>query len=221
MSDKLISLKDFDESEMQLGVFLQRTGQNSFHTGVFCKYDKEVRIVELAFDHLLQDTRGDILNDKERYTIKNDIPLAIQLDLNGAFRYAVKEFKNDIPYGLTYHGTKIIKDNNTVIYEGKDYGLTCSTFIMAVFKGLDQDLININEWDEREEDKDVHKKLVQILKEKGVQNIEKLENDIGCARFRPEEVTAASSFEDIPASTLEIRQRGKELKDEIIQKTSK
>ena len=105
-----------------------------------------------------------------------------------------------IPYAMVYGGMYF--DRQTGVYL-KDYvgeGLTCATFIMAVFESMGLPIIDVNSWKPRWSDRRWQEKTIDLLRNGASErHIELLTESIGAPRFRPEEVTASSTLETQPA----------------------
>lgn len=84
--------------------------------------------------------------------------------------------------------------------------MNCSTFVIAVFEYNRIFLCKKETWPIREGDREVHEYLIDILsKNQYVKDTDiiRLKNDIGCVRFRPEEVLCASSKNPLPCEFAE------------------
>jgi hypothetical protein len=106
-----------------------------------------------------------------------------------------------IAYALRYEGGKFEPESGSFLTE-KDRGLTCATFVLAIFATRGIPLLRTEEWPPRPDDEAWQRAVVEMLREGGAEaeHIAAVEQEIGCARFRPEEVAAAGTSSELPAS---------------------
>lgn len=109
-----------------------------------------------------------------------------------------------IPYGFNYVPDSVLTAEGDV---EKDLpagsGLTCATFILQVLRSQSFDIIDLESWESRDEDKDWQSKILTMLKEKSSaskEHLEALEAHMGtAARFKPEEVAGcANAYDEEP-----------------------
>lgn len=133
-------------------------------------------------------------------------------------RRIIKRNQNSIPYGLLYKGGTFTNEGLLTLSD-EENGLTCATFVLAVFSSCGINLINLSNWPIRDEDRIWHRRIIQTLEETSQRfNITKehmnnVKNEVGCSRYKPEEVGVSSIFRDLPAPFSEIEPAGVELKE--------
>ena len=125
-----------------------------------------------------------------------------------------------LPYGILYEGGRINPDGLVELL-GSTHGLTCATFVLLVFEHAGYPLVQVDTWPAREGDATWHTRIVETLEgtrqsrgEPSEEHIENVRGELGCARFRPGEVTAAcprchdgpSPFQEIEPLGVEVRQ---------------
>ncbi len=97
-------------------------------------------------------------------------------------------------------------------------GLTCATFVLAVFATYGYPLLRVEEWKEREGDREWREKIIGWMKrsmdDSHVAAIQD-ESNTGCARFRPEEVVAAGASHDRPAGFAYAEALGKRIVEKL------
>jgi hypothetical protein len=106
---------------------------------------------------------------------------------------------NSIPYATLFKETTFSIDNQIKLGQN-EFGLTCATFVLAAFRRVGiPELVKYEEWIYRVED-DLWRD--NIIKHCNLPNnyIDIIKNEKKCCRYRPEEVTAATSSEQLPAS---------------------
>lgn len=130
-----------------------------------------------------------------------------------AERHAGK--KPSIAYALKYWGGRF-GDDGVFVSEG-GLGLTCATFVMAVFASRGSPLVDWHDWRVREEeDRAWLDHVVEMLRHKSRATKEHIdavnqEAKKGCARFRPEEVAAAGVACELPVGFGYAERIGKQI----------
>ncbi len=110
-------------------------------------------------------------------------------------------------FGITYNNSKFDNQGNLIMQQG-DFGLTCSTFILSIFESVGINLIDYSTWQDRKEDMDWQKNILDFFIEKNTADpikypteiVDHIKSNIGCFRFRPEEVASSTSGEIIPSN---------------------
>jgi hypothetical protein len=112
----------------------------------------------------------------------------------------VKASKQRVPYGFKYTPTTFSTGTGTLRIGGDSIGLTCATFVMAMFLSVNVDLIDHQRWGARADDarwqEDVWIFAYQNGSCFGIPQHELDTNlaHLPCLRYRPEEVVAAARF---------------------------
>jgi hypothetical protein len=114
-----------------------------------------------------------------------------------ASRYAEGSF----PYGFG-SPEGFFGSEGEILPEGAKMGLTCATFVVAVFHRVGVPLLRCNTWRFREEDRPALLRLVELVRRHGAppEHLERQAAAIerGQARFRPLEVAGAATSSDLP-----------------------
>jgi len=132
-----------------------------------------------------------------------------------------------IPYGLLFAGGTRIDDNGYIKIGDNESGLTCATFVMAVFESCRINLIDIKTWEPRRSDIKWHNKIIKDLIDNKIKygisddHIENVKKEKGCARYRPEEVAISSFYKYCPEKSWIIRLYGMFLYISLILKNLK
>jgi len=122
------------------------------------------------------------------------------------------------PYGFDPDGCRFERDTGDYLASPAGKGLTCATFIVAVFESLGYESpIDISTVPLRDEDVAWQRSLVRHMGQWGasVTHLQAVANDIGCKRLRPEEVTAACLLEDWPVSYPRAEPKAAEILSDI------
>lgn len=139
-------------------------------------------------------------------------PMAVQVP---AICELIKEKKNKVNFGIGFTDT-IFDDEGKLVLADKDFGLTCATFILAVFQRAGITLIDLKHWEYRDLDLVIQKRVLDYYKAVNKGNpqayndtlINQYENNLGCFRYRPEEVGAASASSELPARFIYCNEYG-------------
>lgn len=132
-----------------------------------------------------------------------------------------------VPYALRYDRGSFFSHDDEFVPNGNCKGLTCATFVRALFNTYALDPIDDSTWKQRCDDSDWGRRIVQALtrtmlglpegveKDELAQHIEEVKNEVGCCRFRPEDVAAACHL-PMPAKFQEIFPVAQYIKAQII-----
>lgn len=212
------------ESEFKIGVALHyEKKHDQMHCGIAFSQQDTQQIIHLATHNQL--TLDSDLNAFE-CIVKPSLPIIVQESFV-ALCLAIKEEINNgnikVPYGFLYDDYAIIEDNGKLTLTEKEIGLTCATYVLTFFHSCGFDLIDINNWPARDEDKPWYENIINLFslfKDRlgiTIEHISKLTEQMNVPRFRPEEVAVSSAlYDDGPAETQLIREKGKNLKDYMI-----
>jgi hypothetical protein len=196
------------------------TGHNT-HTGVVYRDHGTVRFLEQGFHY---DTRNEPVQNSIQ---QHDGPFLFTVpDLDddrarnvaGMCRLIAKWLVDKRLPGFAY-ALKLDEDARFDPYTGElamasGVGLNCSTFVIVVFRSSRVRFIDFENWPVRPGDVVAQERLVSILeawRDQGrasPDHVEKVRNEIGCVRARPEEVAGACIM-DLPGKYPAIERAGK------------
>jgi hypothetical protein len=128
-----------------------------------------------------------------------------KLLVNAMCRRVWERYKEDgLPYGLGYSDGFFFGQEGILDLNGR-CGLTCATFVLAILKSSKIDLLRLSDWPtNRQGDADWHNNIVSELKRTQKKfkisdnHIRNVEAEIGCARYRPQEVAGAIALQPKP-----------------------
>jgi hypothetical protein len=101
-----------------------------------------------------------------------------------------------IRFGFRFDKTRFDRGSGEIVLGDDELGLTCATFVLAVFKSVGIDLLEYGEWPPRPGDEARFEELLQSVREHSPEDKEHLEvltSEMASVRFRPEEVAAAGA----------------------------
>lgn len=193
-----VELSVFDEGQRHIGVLYR-----SLHTG-------EVRLLDLKWHHRMSDR----LPSGDGLTIQSGLD-SMNAQLMAIYCQTVVEAnaKGEIPYGIGFNGDEFDPLTGEWIYEKEGEGLTCATFVMALFEAQGFSLLEREDWRFREEDERWQEEIVGILERNApAEHLRSQQDKIGkSVRYRPEEVAAGVESENPPLSFESAEKRGKDL----------
>lgn len=194
----------FTELNM-LGIAIKKNNRNQQHIGILYREgnNSPVRILHLAWHYDLRDEfvhqsyrwiQAHINDNKE--VNKEDIELEddrITLFLLTAWCCTISQVnsRGKIPYGIGYL-SNCFDRNGEWRKDIHGEGITCATFVMAVFESHGVPIVKREEWPSRKEDIEWQHFVIEELEKHEIpqEYIESQKKKIGASRFRPEEVAA-------------------------------
>lgn len=110
--------------------------------------------------------------------------------------------RDGLPYGLRYDATTFHRTGELRL--GPDeLGLTCATFVIALFRKGGVELLRLTEWPARPDDVDRQRSLVASLRGDPAvprAHCDAIEREVGVVRYRPTEVAGACASPVLPSS---------------------
>lgn len=108
-----------------------------------------------------------------------------------ASRISSQNIRKGIPYGISYSGAAVFNGQQEFIDEA-GAGLTCATFILAFFKDLGFEILDLESWVVRDDDKDWQQMIYSEILKRDPAKAQSIKAELGNAfRYRPEEVVAS------------------------------
>jgi hypothetical protein len=187
-----------------VGVAITITRHRNSHAGiVFRDTQDRVRLLHLAFHH---DLKYESFNGAEYLCADPEFEHE-DAEIVAAHCRLIASIAPNTPtayikFAIHYNpAARIRVQGQTITVEHEGKGLNCSTFILTVFARAGPSLIDFTTWRTRESDAKWHRYLVNLLKRCAPEpHWKKVEQDIGCARVRPEEVAGACLEDPVPAN---------------------
>lgn len=224
---KIDEIPHSDDCLLGVVIGINRKWNKQRHCGIVFNLHNELRILHLATHNKVQCDRdfGTFL-----CWIKPEMHPALQeafcayLEIVGE---SVDGGKNEIPYGFLYDEYAHIEPDGTLILGGKECGLTCATYVLTLFASKGFRLVDLDSWTSREEDKPWFIQIIKLFFEHFLGNqrmshshFKRLLSEIGCPRYRPEEIAVSSAlYTRQAAKTDAIRSAGSGLLDYLLEIT--
>ena len=145
-----------------------------------------------------------------------------ELSLLAGFCELRASLRSKVPYGFRFETSTFADDGELQLGAG-EIGLTCATFVLAVFNWAKISLLSESTWTERSpervaEDDAAQAALVALIRLRKlapVSHADQLESEVGCLRFRVEEVAAASSISPHPVTFAVAEPAGRRALEEF------
>lgn len=125
-----------------------------------------------------------------------------------------------IPYAIAVRNAAFLSDGSVAL--GESLGLTCATFLLALFEAARVKLLALGSWDtdrtpeRREEDEAAQRLIVSHLQGYDPEHARLVEQDVGCTRVRAEEVAAASGVTERPADFARVEPEGRSVLSRLL-----
>jgi hypothetical protein len=183
-------------------------GAVGLHVGVLYRAaDDRIAVIHLAWHFQLRCDRS-----LERWAFAPPRIDPIELEVLSGFCALVEAVRPAIPYGFLRIASSLDDEARFVPGPG-EVGLTCATFVMAMFAWARIALLDEATWELRDEDVAAQQALLELLRRSAtLDHALAVEREVGCMRFRSEEVAAASTLAERPvpfaiASAIGARMR--------------
>jgi hypothetical protein len=205
----------FDRVE-DVGVVVRTLAPNrgQVHIGMLYKIDAEAPLNLNLRDHL--DLRNEPPSDSYGW-------MQVQLDeinrrLLSALCALIASKCLSIPYGFTYNGLYFTHSGD---YVARDlgHGLTCATFVMAIFETYSIPILKTQEWTlaDLEDQGWQTLRANQIRIQRGAIIADAIAQHVGQPRYRPEHVAAGAVNEKRPLGRSQAVRIGKRIMRELAQ----
>jgi hypothetical protein len=201
---------------------------NQRHVGILFRtnQNEEPKLLHLAFHLRLRCDAPSEYSSQNYWLHCSGFSNEEQLQLAVWCKNIFAANKNKIPYGLAYSSMGFFDQNGTFIHSSYGCGLTCATFVMALFEDFGLPIIDITSWKTRADDAEWQKHIVDAIKEDHNKHPDFYSNthienqilNIGIAlRFRPEEVAASVNiYKDQPITFQVAEPLGKDLVTKLL-----
>lgn len=197
-------------SALGVAISVSDPSAQQLHLGLIYPEDGSSKVVHLWWHCRVAN---EPLNESKPiwWWVSIDVPEDRMEAIAGVCRRIIKRAENgisEIKYATRYEGG-IFKEDGSVSLVGKEVGLTCATFVLAILHWAQLVPLRLDSWEARSGDLEWHARIVQVLKDtSGVseEHLRAVEEEKGCARFRPADVAAACGVGDrLHATPLSFR----------------
>ncbi len=117
-----------------------------------------------------------------------------------------------MPYALRVEASRFEESGRLVLGAG-ELGLTCAAFVLLIFRNAGVELLDCATWTQRSPertaaDEEAQRRLVVMLHRENSAHADAVAAEVGCLRFRPEEVAAASAHRPHPVDYARVEALG-------------
>jgi hypothetical protein len=179
-----------------IGIFFELSSR-TLHTGIlYVNEAGEWRALHLEWHHRLVEQAAGEVSPKASIAVV-DLPRERAVVLAEMCSLVWEKFKTgrSLPYALRWTKAGFAQDGRVALAGGQ-VGFTCATFVLALFDSAGLSLVQTETWPQRADDVSRQEEFVALLKAHGADgpHVLAVQAEIGCVRFRPEEVTNAGLF---------------------------
>ncbi len=199
-----------------LAIFIMRTDGGA-HTGIIHRNRGTLWVLDLCWHERLRSSPCDrdyacVIPDLEPEEINDVTGMCRLLDRRHQQRGVTGGFL--IPYAFRHNNARFSNVTGELML-GSGVGLSCSTFVMAVFESSKVALLDLAGWPARSEDEVQLARLLRMMRD-GIpgfappaspEHLERVRSELPCVRVRPEEVAASAMAVCLPAN-FERAERG-------------
>jgi len=172
------------------------------HIGILYRVTENatVKLLHLAWHHNL---RSDELKPQYSYWIRPKIEDDRAMAIASFCRRIWKQNeRNQVPYAFS-HPNNFFDTSGNLIKGPAKIGLTCASFVLAVFDGARVPLADLATWpDPTPKDKERQRELLQKLTDDPAvdrKHVDAARSEIDNTRYHPLDVAGAGTSDDLPA----------------------
>lgn len=188
-------------AETYVAVALHAT-ERSGHIGVVYRHHEATRILHHAFHQKMREQ--ELYASDFRVWVDPELPPSRGRWIAAFCRRVWKTNRHrGIPYAFNNPDRCFDVERGTYLSGPQRHGLTCSTFVLAVFSAMRVHFIDYDaDWPVRREDPVAQAELVELLKKTGADptHVDTVSQQIGSVRYSPGDVAGAASVFPPPAT---------------------
>jgi len=190
----ILAAKDAPFGDVErLGLAIHQT-ELGYHSGILYIENGQARVLHLAFHHMLRD---ELASSPFRWT-----QISLDLDNKIVLAALVARIANKhpaIPYAFNSDGVCFDKATGDLLQCPAGRGLTCATFILAVFALFGHPILEGSTWEVRPEDVTWQQAILAMLEGRSdPEHCEAVNADRNAPRYRPDEVVGGATHDDWP-----------------------
>ena len=218
MPSRVFNVSERPFSEIRgVAVAITRVDDDQRHVGILHKEGAtgEVRLLHLAWHLTLRNN-----TPKPCYAwVDPSIHPARALQVAARCRQIYRANERGIPYAFSAPNDCFDRERGIYLFGPTRHGLTCASFVLAVFDLSGLPLIRYETWPNSRQDDEVWKRrIIASIKDdpNGTpEHIKAIESELQATRYRPEDVAGAAAGENIPASFEDAARMGQKILDKL------
>jgi hypothetical protein len=183
------------------GIAIQKTPTGR-HLGVLYKQDGAWRLLHLAWHFVLCDNEMPKPGSQHLWVDPEPAVDEVRLEvLAGLCRLiSMRNVDKGLPYGFSKPNNWFDPITGAARQTKDGMGLTCASFVLAVFSSNGTPLINEATWMLRKDDADFQNSVIAQLAQKAtIEHLNGVRQNLPVIRYRPEEVAGAAMCDSVPA----------------------
>ncbi len=211
--------KGFDQIDF-VAVGIACVGQSRNHVGLLHKQNvsPEVQFLHLAWH---QDLRNHTPDMKYRWAAPN-IPSPRLRQVAARCRQIFRANPEGIPYAFSSASDCFDVESNKFLLGPTRHGLTCATFVVAVFNSAGIEILSTKSWptdlaEDRVWQSHVIAELENSSPPASPEHIRAVRSEVGGIRIRPEHVAAAVTVSPQPAEYLVTNRIAQRIREKLSQ----
>jgi hypothetical protein len=195
------------------------TGEDQRHIGVLYRSASTdpPRFLHLAWHLNLSDDES--VPEGFRGVLLSDVPVALQRTIVAECkRSAAADTLAGLPYGFGYQPTLVERAGDDRMVLRGPSGLTCATFVLAIFDLASVSLADLDSWQDRCGDQEWKDHIIATLAKTRwatEQHIEAVRRDKDRVRIRPEDAAGCASATPLPAGFAHAVAEGTAILEEL------
>ncbi|MCI0643159.1 MAG: hypothetical protein L0Y72_18235 [Gemmataceae bacterium] len=180
MGRVVVAIKPISDQQCHLGILHRREKRS------------DIRFLNLQWHFQLADE----IAPPNYHWIDMNLPAARAKQIAARCRQVWRSSGKFIPYGFSLPTDNFDEKTGEFLFGPTNLGLTCATFVLAVFEFASIRLLDYTTWRPREDDSLWQQRIVEMLEEQDAdaEHVEAVRQTVGCLRFRPEEVAAGAAL---------------------------
>ncbi len=203
--------KPFDQVH-GVGVAIAEVGHDQRHIGLLHQdTDGRVLLLELQWHHRLASDEA----DGQSLWVQPAVPPKRLAQVSDVCRLIWRaNQKRGIPYGFSAPTECFDAATGRYLIGPTQLGLTCATFVLAVFHRAGLPLVDYDSWPaDRPGDREWQENVVRLLEKTAASadHITAVRADAGAVRFRPEDVAGAATVSPLPAHFESAAERAQQI----------
>jgi hypothetical protein len=219
MEYRVLRLPGSDATGLEVAVALCLVPPDSAHSGVLHRdTDGRLMLLHLAWDNQLIEES--FVHDYA-WVAPRLLPEEADEVRNVCRDVARRKPKIHFSFRLDVEAV-LDRDTGVLVSTHAPHGLTCSSFVLAIFNSAEVRLVDLEGWPLRAKDCERYKYFYHLLKKFGADDnhLANIESDVETLRVRPEEVAAACECERLPANFSHCEPRGQSILRDLIDSSS-
>ena len=202
----LPSQKPFEEVS-HVAIAICRTRANRYHAGILYKDQGQCHLLHVPGDMTIQR-----VTPENRYIWISPTIHPSRIPLIAAYCRLIwnENEKNGVPYAFSDPRDSFDIVTGKFLGGENKVGLTCASFVLAVFYSTGFQLIDFDSWQKRDDDKEAFIELADYIElNKDIYKlddefIKKMRSEVENFRYRPEEVAGAGMAFKLDTKSIEF-----------------